>query len=88
MRAEFYFDSNNIATDQKKKTALCSTMSPETFALLHNLLTREVTNVSYEVVHFEEKRNFLAARLNLSRTGQQEGQSITDFLAELRNKAK
>ena len=69
MRAEFYFDSNNITTDQKKKAALCSTMSPETFALLQNLLTREVTDVSYEEVkaalkqHFEEKRNFLAARL-------------------------
>ena len=37
-------------TDQKKKAALCSTMSPETFALLQNLLTREVTDVSYEEV--------------------------------------
>ena len=94
MRAEFYFDSNNITTDQKKKAALCSTMSPETFALLQNLLTREVTNVSYEEVkaalkqHFEEKRNFLAARSDFFRTVQQEGQSITDFLAKLRNKAK
>ena len=34
------------------------------------------------------KRNFLAARLDFFRTVQQEGQSITDFLAELRNKAK
>ena len=50
MRAEFYFDSNNITTDQKKKAALCSTMSPETFALLRNLLTREVTDVTYEEV--------------------------------------
>ena len=140
MRAEFYFDSNNITTDlvdsvpstarprgsmdllswtsrrghgsrtvpwtcdgtrekknttyQKKKAALCSTMSPETFALLQNLLTREVTDVTYEEVkaalrqHYEEKRNFLAARLDFFRTVQQEGQSITDFLAELRNKAK
>ena len=60
MRAEFYFDSNNITTDRKKKAALCSTMSPETFALFQNLLTKEVTNVSYEEVkaalkdHFEE----------------------------------
>ena len=85
---------NNITTDLKKKAALCSTMSPETFALLQNLLTREVTDVSYEKVkaahklHFEEKRNFLAARLDFFHTVQQEGQSITDFLAELRNKAK
>ena len=48
MRAEFYLDSNNITTDQKKKAALCSTMSPETYALLQNLLTREVTDVTYE----------------------------------------
>ena len=34
MRAEFYFDSNNITTYQNKKAALCLTMSPETFALL------------------------------------------------------
>ena len=94
MRAEFYFDSNNITTDQKKKAALYSTMSPETFALLQNVLTREVTDVTYEEVkaalrqHYEEKRNFLAARLDFFRTVQQEGQSITDFLAELRNKAK
>ena len=94
MRVEFYFDSNNITTYQKKKAALCSTMSPETFALLQNLLTREVTDVTYKEVkaalrqHYEEKRNFLAARLDLLRTVQQEGQSITDFLAELRNKAK
>ena len=70
MRAEFYLESNNITTYQKKKAALCSTMSPETFSLLQNLLTREVTDVSYEEMkaalkqHFEEKRNFLAARLN------------------------
>ena len=76
MRAEFYFDSNNITTEQKKKAALCSTMSPETCALLQNLLTREVTDVSYEEVkaalqqHFEEKRNFLAARLDFFRTCQ------------------
>ena len=38
--------------------------------------------------HFGEKRNFLAARLDFFRTVQQEGQSITDVLAELRNKAK
>ena len=94
MRAEFNVDSNNITTDQKKKAALCSTMSPETFALLQNLLTREVTDVTYEEVkaalkqHFEEKRNFLAARLDFFRTVHQEGQSITDVLAELRNKAK
>ena len=93
MRAEFYFDSSNITTD-KKKAALCSTMSPETFALLQNLLTREVTDVTYEEVkaalkqYFEEKRTFLAARLDFFRTVQQEGQSITDFVAELRNKAK
>ena len=95
MRAEFYFDSNNITTDQKK-AALCSTMSPETFSLLQNLLTSEVTYVTktYEEVkaalkqHFEEKWTFLAARLYFFRTVQQEGQSITDFLAELRNKAR
>ena len=71
-------------------------MSPEMFALFQNLLTREVTDVTktYEEVkaalkqHFEEKRNFLAARLDFFHTVQQEGQSITDFLAELRNKAK
>ena len=38
--------------------------------------------------HFEKKRNFLAPRLDFFRTVQQEGQSFTDFLAELRNKAK
>ena len=52
-----------------------------------------MTDVTYEEVkaalkHFEEKRNFLAARLDFFRTVQQEGQSITDVLAELRNKAK
>ena len=50
MRAEFCFYSNNITTDQKKKATLCSTMSPETFTLLQNVLTREVTDVSYEEV--------------------------------------
>ena len=94
MRAQFYFDSNNITTDQKKKAALCSTMSPETFALLQNFLTRKVTDVLYEEVkaalkqNFEEKRNFLAALLDFFRTVQLEGQPITDFLDELRNKAK
>ena len=90
MRAEFYFDSNNITTGQKKKAALCSTMSPETFALLQNLLIREEKDVTYKEVkaalkqHFEEKRNFLAGRLGFFRTVQQNAH----FLAELRNKAK
>ena len=71
MRAEFYFDSNNITTDRKKKASLCSTMSPETFALLQNVLAREVTDVSYEEVkvaldqHFEEKRIF-SLRVSIS----------------------
>ena len=64
-------------TDQKKKAALCSTMSPDTCALLQIFLTREVTDVLYEEVkaalkqHFEEKRNVLAARLDFCRTVQQ-----------------
>ena len=93
MRAEFCVDSNNITTDQKKKAALCSIMSTETFTILQNVLTREVTDISCEELkaalkqHFEEKRKFLAARLDFFRTVQQEGQSSTDFLAELRNKA-
>ena len=80
MRAELYFDSNNITTDQKKKATLCSTMSPETLALIQNLLTREVTAASYEEVkaalkqHFKEKRNFLAARLDFFRTVRKGGQ--------------
>ena len=53
-----------------------------------------MTDVAYEEVkaalrqHYEEKRNSLAARLDFFRTVQLEGQYITDFLAELRNKAK
>ena len=81
MRAEFYFDSNNITTAQTKKAALCSTMSPETFALLQNLLSREVTDVTYDEVkaalrqHYEKNGILLAARLDFFRKVQQEGQS-------------
>ena len=52
-----------------------------------------MTDVSYEEVkaaleqHFEEKRNFLAARPDFFAI-QQEGQYITDFQADLRNKAR
>ena len=59
MRAEICFVSNNIITDQKKKAALCSTTSPETFALLQNVLTREVTDVSYEEVKAALKQHFV-----------------------------
>ena len=50
-------------------------------------ISREEVKVALKQ-HFEETRNFLAACLDFFRTVQQEGQSITDFLAELRNKAK
>lgn len=94
MRAEFYFESMAVMTDLRKKALLCSSMSPEIFALLKNLLTEEVTEVSYAEIttalhlHFEESQNFLAAHLDFYWMVQQEGQSITEFLVELRTKAK
>ena len=39
-------------------------------------------------INFDEKRNPLAARLDFFRTVQQDCQSITDSLAELRNKSQ
>ncbi len=94
MRAEFYFDSNNITTDRKKKAALCSTMSPETFALLRiywprkwQMFRMKKWKLRLKIIS-KKIRNFLAARLYFFGTVQQEGQYITDFLAELRNNAK
>ena len=65
---------------------------------MFNNITRNICTASEFIDQGSDRRfvrrregricNFLAARLDFFRTVQQEGQSITDFLAELRNKAK
>ena len=91
MRAEFNFDSNN--RPEKEGCSMLNNVtrnictSPEFVdqGSDRRYIRRSESGVRQ---HYEEKRNFLAARLDFFRTVQREGQSITDFLAELRNNAK
>ena len=86
MRPEFCVDSNNITTDQKKKAALCSIMSTETFTILQNVLTREVTDVSCEELktalkqHFEETIFSMRVSISSARFSRKVNQSLISWL--------
>ena len=89
-RVELYFSANGIGED-KKAAILLSIIGPKTYRVLRNLLVpsrpqekkfSEVTEVLIRL--FEPKLIVIAERFNFHRRSQLVGESITEFLADLR----
>ena len=92
-RVELYFSANGIGED--KKLVLLSVIGPKTYGVLRNLLApsrpqekkfSEVTEVL--IRHFEPKLIVIAERFSFYRRSQLVGESVADFVAELRRLAR
>ena len=93
-RVELYFSANGIGED-KKLAILLSVIGPKTYGMLGNLLApsrpqeknfSEVTEVL--IRHSEPKLIVIAERFNFRRRSQLVGESVTEYVAELRRLAR
>ena len=92
-RVEMYIVANSIAEDKKVPTFF-SLLGGKVYSLLRSLVSpekpSEMTLVNLTATlrkHYEPKKVIIAERFNFHRRNQAEGESITDFVAELRRLA-
>ena len=92
-RASLYFDANNVAED-KQVSVLLTAIGPKVYSLLRNLcaLTKSRTKTLVQLTtmlmnHYSPKPLLIAQQYHFNRRNQQEGESIVDYLAELRRLA-
>lgn len=90
-RLEFYFEANGIDSDVTKRAILLSQIGEATYELLRSLVAPVTPrDLSYaEIVerlnnHFNPAPNQIVERYNFNRRVQNEGESIADFVADLR----
>ena len=88
-RLQMFFDANNIA-DEKKVSVLLTVIGKNTFSLLRNLLAptspkdKSLELTAMLKAHFEPKPLVIAERFDFYRRDQRAGESIMDFVADLR----
>ena len=89
-RAELYFQANDVA-DEKQVAVLLSNIGAKTYGLLRNLVApkapkektiEEITSLLTS--HFEPTPSVIAERYRFHRRDQASGESIADYVAELR----
>lgn len=92
-RVQLFFDANGIE-DEKKVAVLLTVIGSTTYALLSSLLApRKPREKSFEELaatlrrHFEPKPLVIAERFHFHRRNQASGESISDYVAELRRLA-
>ena len=89
-RLQMFFEANDIAAE-KKVSVLLTVIGRQNFSLLRNLVAPESPkDKSFDDLtkllksHFEPKKLVIAERFNFYRRDQQAGESIMDFVADLR----
>ena len=89
-RIDLYFAANNVPDDRKVAIFL-SVLGGKTYTLLRNLLApqkpseRTLAELRTALsTHFEPKRVVVAERFHFYRRNQAAGESISEFVAELR----
>ena len=89
-RAELYFQANDVA-DEKQVAVLLSNIGAKTYGLLRNLVApkapeektfAEITSLLKS--HFEPTPSVIAERYRFHRRDQASGESIVNYVAELR----
>ena len=85
-----FFEANDIAAE-KKVSVLLTVIGRQNFSLLRNLVAPEMPkDKSFDDLttllktHFEPKKLVIAKRFNFYRQDQHDGESIMDFVADLR----
>ena len=88
-RLQMFFEVNDIAAE--KKVQCYSVISKQNFSLLQNLVTPATPKdesfddlTTFLKTHFEPKKLVIAERFNLYRRNQHDGESLMDFVADLR----
>ena len=89
-RIEIYFDVNGVA-DDKKVSVFLNALGGKTYTLLRNLLapaklnTKSLNDLTTALNnHYAPKRVVIAERFHFYRRNQAPGESIAEFVAELR----
>ena len=90
---EYYFSANAITDGKQKKAILLASVGNDTFKLIRNLFGQEdlkaetttLENICKRVKdHLSSKPNYIFARSDFFDCARKSGQSIADFLVELR----
>ena len=94
-RVELFLMANKIEDDKLKVTTLLSVIGGKTYERLSSLLSPEKPNskkfedlVQVLCEHFEPKPVIIAERFHFHRRDQTEGETIAEYVAELRRIAK
>ena len=91
-RLEFYFAANDIEDANKQKAILLSVVGPETYKILRDLVQpAKPSDKSYDEIkttlktHFDPTPSVTLLRFRFNTATQKSGQSMADFVAELRH---
>nr|XP_050024971.1 uncharacterized protein K02A2.6-like [Dermacentor andersoni] len=90
-RLEFFFQANDIDGNEKKRATLCSVCGPATYAIVRSLCSPDAPSaVAYDEIvrrlsnHFSPRPSVTVQRFKFGTRQQQPGESIADYIAELR----
>ena len=90
-RFEFYLDARNVTDTEKQKSYLLSQCGKEAYSVLRSLVSpSKVKDKTYsEIVkllngHLKPKKSVTVARYQFNTCCRKEGQSVSDYVAELR----
>lgn len=91
-RLTFYFEINEIKTPEKKRAALLTLIGNTAYRMLADLhAPNELSTITYDTLigdldkSYGKKVSKMASRLRFGALHQHEGQSVDDFIAELRH---
>ena len=90
-RLQQYFIANDVEDEGKKRAILLSNCGPQTYQLLKSLLTpakpadKTFTEIVKELKdYWQPKPSEIVQRFNFHSRAQKQGESVTDYVAELR----
>ena len=93
-RVELFFTANSI-TDNKKVATFLTLLGPKVFQLVQNLVSPEKpANCTYDTLvralkaHFKPKVVIIYERFKFNTRSQQQGESISEFVAGLKSCAR
>lgn len=94
-RLEFFFEANDIVDVGKKRAILLTQFGASAYEVLRSLVTPQgPKDFTYEQLvvklknHFNPKPNEIIERFNFNKRTQKKGESIADFVADLRKLSK
>ena len=94
-RLKFYFNANDITDKEKQRSVFFALCGGETFSLVHSLVApKKLEDTGFDVIvnklheHFEPKENVIVKRFQFRKRVQKHGETLTQFVADLRKLAE